>query len=329
MSRDDEHSTEDAGPTGARSAAQSPDIADPGATVDPAAGSADREASRESAQERATREARELRQRFDQWARPDHEPVLESIDAHGAPAQDSGPAPIAPPAASAQIGLEDFTDARRRRARSIVQAIFFKGLVDRTIRRRVVRAPGAERLTGGCVVVCNHSSHLDGPVIMSSLPPNLRQNLATGVAADYFFTSWYKKLFTQLIFNAFPVDRKGSGENRGLTKKLVVAGIPVLIFPEGTRSTDGRMRSFKVGAAALAQSLDVPVLPVALIGAHEAMPKGASWPRRGRPPVVVALGEPLRHRENESATSFNERIQATVRALYLENRPLIDGRDAR
>lgn len=312
MSRDDQRPVEPVEPS-----AQASDRAGP------------RGGPRESTQERATREARELRQRFEQWAHPEHDPVLESIDAHGAPAQDSGPDPIAPPAASAQIGLEDFTDERRRRARSIVQAVFFRGLVDRVIRRSVVRAPGAERLTGGCVVVCNHSSHLDAPVIMSSLPPNLRQNVATGVAADYFFTSWYKKLFTQLLFNAFPVDRKGSGENRGLTKKLIAAGIPVLIFPEGTRSKDGRMRTFKVGAAALAQSLDVPVLPVALIGAHEAMPKGASWPRRGRPPVVVALGEPLRHRSNEGASSYNERIQATVRALYVENRPLIDTPDAR
>lgn len=283
-------------------------------TPDPAEGQSPREA----------RESRELRQRFDQWAHPEHEPVLESIDSHGLQDQAGSPHPAAPPASSAQVTPEDFTDPRRRRARRVAQTIFFRGLVDRFIRRSVVRAPGAEQLRGGCVVVCNHSSHLDAPVIMSSLPPNLRRSVATGVAADYFFTSWHKKLFTQLIFNAFPVDRKGSGENRGLTKRLIAAGIPVLIFPEGTRSPDGRMRAFKPGAAALAQAVEVPVLPVALIGAHEAMPKGASWPRRGRPPVVVALGEPLHVRPHESVTAFNERIQATVRALYVENRPLIE-----
>ena len=281
-----------------------------------------------AAQERASREARELRQRLDGWTHPEHEPVLESIDSHGQREERSGPDPVAPPAASAHISLADFTGQSRRRARTIAQTIFFRGLVDRAVRRRVVRAPGAEQLSGGCVVVCNHSSHLDAPMIMSSLPPNLRHEVATGVAADYFFTAWHKRLFTQLVFNAFPVDRKGSGANRGLTKKLIAAGIPVLIFPEGTRSKDGRMRDFKMGAAALSQSLEVPVLPVALIGAHEAMPKGSSWPRWGRPPVVVALGEPLRHRPNESVPSFNERIQATVRALYAQNRPLIEDPDS-
>ncbi|MDO5619557.1 lysophospholipid acyltransferase family protein [Kocuria sp.] len=255
---------------------------------------------------------------------PETPPVLESIDAHGAPPEDHGPTPVAPPAESAQIGLEHFTDPGRRRMRAIARKIFFNGLVDRTIRRRVERKPGAEVLSGACVVVANHSSHLDAPLIMSSLPVNLRQNVATGVAADYFFTTWYKKLFTQLVFNAFPIDRKGAGENRGLSRKLLNAGIPVLVFPEGTRSKDGRMRQFKVGAAALASSIKVPVLPVALIGAHEAMPRDTSWPRRGRPPVVVALGEPLYVRENESTVAFNERIQATVRSLYREYRPLID-----
>ena len=148
----------------------------------------------------------------------------------------------------------------------------------------------------------------------------ISRDLATGVAADYFFTAWHKKFFTQLVFNAFPVDRRGEGANRGLSKKLLAAGIPLLIFPEGTRSKTGKMAPFQIGAASLALSTQVPVVPVALIGAHEAMPRGANWPRRGRPPVVVAVGAPLRARSNENAIGFNERIEAAVRALYAANR---------
>ena len=127
------------------------------------------------------------------------------------------------------------------------------------------------------------------------------------------------------------IDRSDSASARATLDGVVErirGGTSLMIFPEGTRSKDGRMRDFKMGAAALSQSLEVPVLPVALIGAHEAMPKGSSWPRWGRPPVVVALGEPMRHRPNESVPSFNERIQATVRSLYAQNRPLIDDPDA-
>src|SRR5699024_2538287 len=116
----------------------------------------------------------------------------------------------------------------------------------------------------------------------------------------------HKRMFTELIFNAFPVDRTGTGANRGLSKQLLKAGVPLLIFPEGTRSRTGKMGSFKIGAAGLAKAVGVPVVPVALIGAYEAMPRGARWPRRGRPRVVVAVGEPLVAREKEPTSSFND-----------------------
>ena len=243
--------------------------------------------------------------------------VLDSLE--GSPGQQD-PHPSAPPAESAELTAAHYTQPVRRILRRIVQGIFFRGLVNRTITRTTVVDPAAFGVKGTCVVVANHSSHLDAPLVMSGVPRYISRDLATGVAADYFFTTWYKKFFTQLVFNAFPVDRRGEGANRGLSKKLLAAGVPLLIFPEGTRSKTGKMAPFQVGAASLALSTQVPVVPVALIGAHEAMPRGANWPRRGRPPVVVAVGAPLRARGNENTTAFNERIESAVRALYAANR---------
>jgi 1-acyl-sn-glycerol-3-phosphate acyltransferase len=257
--------------------------------------------------------------------RKDHDPVpvRRSIDGGGTPSA-AEPAPPAPPASSAQLDPARFQDPWRRLARRIAQRVFLQGLAYRTVRRTVVTDPAAEALDGPCIVVANHSSHLDAPLVLGSVPPRVRRNLATGVAADYFFTAPHKRLFTELIFNAFPVDRTGTGANRGLSKQLLKAGVPLLVFPEGTRSRTGEMASFKIGAAGLAKAVGVPVLPVALIGAHEAMPHGTRWPRRGRPRVVVAVGEPLVAREKEPTSSFNGRIEASVRALYAEHRPRID-----
>ena len=249
-----------------------------------------------------------------------HPRVLGSLEG---PAGARQPAPPAPPADSAQVDTRYYTHPLRRVVRRVAQQIFFRGVVNRTIRRTNVVDPAAYGVRGPCVVVANHSSHLDAPLVMSGVPRSISRDLATGVAADYFFTAWYKKLFTRLIFNAFPVDRTGTGANRGLSKRMLAAGVPLLLFPEGTRSKTGRMASFKVGAAGLAHALKVPVVPVALIGAHEAMPRGSSWPRRGRPPVVVAVGRPLRARDNENVAGFNERIEAAVRALYASNRDKI------
>ncbi|MFI7480790.1 lysophospholipid acyltransferase family protein [Kocuria sp. M1R5S2] len=249
-------------------------------------------------------------------------PVQRSIDG-GTPSPQE-PAPPAPPAASAELDPARFRSPGRRLARRIAQAVFLRGLAYRTIRRTVVTHPAADALEGACIVVANHSSHLDAPLVLGSVPPRVRRNLATAVAADYFFTAPHKRMFTELIFNAFPVDRKGTGANRGLSKKLLKEGVPLLIFPEGTRSRTGKMGPFTIGAAGLAKAVGVPVLPVALIGAYEAMPHGSRWPRRGRPPVVVAVGEPLHVREKEPTAAFNERIQAAVRALYTEHRPRLD-----
>ncbi|MEX5303961.1 lysophospholipid acyltransferase family protein [Kocuria sabuli] len=259
--------------------------------------------------------------------RKQHEPtpVRRSIDGGGSSSASPESTPAAPPASSAQLDPARFRDPRRRLARRITQRIFLHGLAYRTIRRTVVTHPAAAALDGPCIVVANHSSHLDAPLVLGSVPPRIRRDLATGVAADYFFTAPHKRLFTELIFNAFPVDRTGTGANRGLSKQLLKADVPLLVFPEGTRSRTGRMASFKIGAAGLAKAVGVPVLPVALIGAHEAMPYGTRWPRRGRPRVVVAVGEPLVAQPKEPTAAFNGRIEASVRALYAEHRPRIDG----
>ena len=130
-------------------------------------------------------------------------------------------------------------------------------------------------------MVSNHSSHLDAPLLIGALPRQLARYVAAGAAADYFFDVWWRKGLTALFFNAFPVDRTGLRGKRGMATSLLDDGVPLLLFPEGTRSRTGEMGNFKPGAAALCISRDVPCLPVALVGASDAMPRGASWPRQG------------------------------------------------
>ena len=124
------------------------------------------------------------------------------------------------------------------------------------------------------VVVANHSSHLDAPLIMGALPRKQARYLAAGAAADYFFDVWWRRGLTALFFNAFPVDRSGSNPRSVSAKSLLDRGVPLLVFPEGTRSKTGEMGRFKPGAASLAIASDVPCVPVALIGAGAAHPRG-------------------------------------------------------
>lgn len=189
-----------------------------------------------------------------------------------------------------------------------------------------VTVHGRERLAGvpdAFIVVANHSSHLDTPLIIGSLPRRLSRNLATGAAADYFFGSKLRSAPTALFFNAFPVERgKGlrgsSSDARGLAGRLLGDGVPLLLYPEGTRSRTKAMGRFKPGAASLCISRNVPCLPIALVGSGDAMPRGTNWPRPGRPPVHVVFGEPMWARQAETAIQFSDRIAARIAELHDE-----------
>src|SRR5699024_3870117 len=82
---------------------------------------------------------------------------------------------------------------------------------------------------------------------------------------------------------------------------------------EGGRQTDGRMKDFKPGGAALAIGVGVPVIPAAIIGGYDAMPKGGSWPTPGRPAAGVVFGDPMIATAGESAVAFSARIRARVK----------------
>ncbi len=208
-----------------------------------------------------------------------------------------------------------FTSKSMAGIRFVAQRGLLKPLVWRLARVTVFGKENLRGLTGPFVAVANHSSHLDAPLVIGSLPMRHSRYLAAGAAADYFFDVPWRKWLTTLFFNAFPVDRRGTGKRSGISKALLMRGVPILIFPEGGRAKDSTMGKFKPGAAALAAAVGVPCLPIAIVGASEAMPRGRNWPVPGRPPIAVAIGEPLRHKLGETAEDFTGRIVREIERL--------------
>lgn len=207
--------------------------------------------------------------------------------------------------------------AWHRTVRFVCQRVLLKALIGAEVSVTVEGERNVEGLQGQFIVVANHSSHLDAATMFSFLPTTLTRNLATATAGDYFYNNPLKSNFVGFFFNSYPVDRGGrKSKNAGLSVSLLRSGVPLLIFPEGTRQKDGKMKSFKPGAAALGRALRVPVVPVAVVGAYEAMPKGRNWPKPGRPPVKLLIGKPLRVRAGESLADFNSRVENRVRAMY-------------
>lgn len=206
-------------------------------------------------------------------------------------------------------------------------AVAVRAGLTRSLLRAVVwsqTAPAVEgtsylnEVRGPVVFVANHSSHLDTPLILGSLPPRFADRVAVGAAADYFFDTRWRAVTTALLFNAFPVERYGSRRLRSLASDLIDDGWSLLIYPEGTRSEDGWMNPFRLGAAYLCVAKGIPVVPIALCGSYAAMPRGRNWPVPGRPRVTVRYGRPLRPGADEKPGDFRRRMTEAVARLAAE-----------
>ena len=214
------------------------------------------------------------------------------------------------------MSYDRFTSRFQAGARFVAQRGLLKPLVWRLVTVDVIGAEHLERLDGGYVVVANHSSHLDAPLVFGALPRKAARYLAAGAAADYFFEVRWRKALTTLFFNAFADERNAEGKRASQSQRLLEAGIPILLFPEGGRARAGEFRPYKPGPFALALGTDCPVVPLALVGASSAMPRGVNWPLKGRMPVTVVIGEPMRGEPDEKPREFSDRGAAKVRELH-------------
>ena len=203
-------------------------------------------------------------------------------------------------------------------ARSVLQRGLLKPVTWSQTRPVVEGLEYLENLRGPVVFVANHSSHLDAPLIVGSVPRRFADKLAVGAAADYFFDARWRAVTTALFFNTFPVERHGQRRLRSQAVELLDEGWSLLLFPEGTRSEDGWMSAFKSGTAQLCVTKGVPVVPIAIRGAYAAMPRGRNWPVPGRPRIAVRYGRPLIPTKGEGFRELRERMMRTVARLNAE-----------
>lgn len=213
------------------------------------------------------------------------------------------------------------TDWARRRPAKIAREAVQKGALEPLFRSQVrTHVEGLDVLAGleGPVIfVANHASHLDTPLILLSLPKEWRRRTAVAAAADYFFDTWWRAVGSSIVFNTFPIERRG-GTMATTPGEVLADGWSLVIFPEGTRSPDGYVQKFQYGAAYLATHHQVPVVPIAHRGTFAAMPRGQGWPSPGRRRLTVRFGDPLRPGVGESPRDFAPRIRDAVAALLDE-----------
>jgi 1-acyl-sn-glycerol-3-phosphate acyltransferase len=138
------------------------------------------------------------------------------------------------------------------------------------------------------VYAANHTSYMDIPVIFSALPFQFRI-LAKKELWQWPFIGWYLNRSGQIPIDA--ANAHAALASLGAGVKALRAGMPLFVFPEGSRTPDGQLKDFLSGAAFLAIRTQVPVVPIALTGVYDLLPMHT---RHFYPcPMTLTIGQPI------------------------------------
>lgn len=160
---------------------------------------------------------------------------------------------------------------------------------------------------GGILLASNHQSYLDPILVGIAVDRELNFMARRSLFKNFLFRS----LIT--IFNAFPIERnypdiKGVKE----TIERLKSGKAILVFPEGTRTKDGKIGKIKAGISMIAEHACVPIIPVLIQGAYE------MWPRRRFLPfinkITIIFGKPIRVKDIE-LTNFPNVLYDAINGL--------------
>ena len=145
------------------------------------------------------------------------------------------------------------------------------------------------------IIMPNHTSHLDTLTVITALGTKAYQ-LWVLAARDYWFATRFQGWFARTCLNALPIEREGNFteflQDLRVANEVMAQNNGLLIFPEGTRSLDGKLQPFKPGVLSLLiYSPNVPVIPAYIEGTYHALPKGQNLPKKR--PVRIVFGEPF------------------------------------
>jgi 1-acyl-sn-glycerol-3-phosphate acyltransferase len=177
----------------------------------------------------------------------------------------------------------------------VVHSMFFRGDII-----------GVENLpaSGGFLVAANHTSFFDPPFIGCQVPRQIAYFARKTLWKGGFSSWWLDSVGT------IPVDRDG-GQDVSAIKRVLKAikdERGLILFPEGTRSLDGKLQPAKAGVGLIACRTQVPVVPARIFGSFEAYGKGAKIPRFGTP-VTVVFGPPIAAADYDVPSAGKERYQ--------------------
>jgi 1-acyl-sn-glycerol-3-phosphate acyltransferase len=171
---------------------------------------------------------------------------------------------------------------------------------------------GAPR-EGRCIYFSNHTSHLDSAVLWSTLPAYVRANTRPVAAQEYWNKNWFRRWLAR-VFNAILVNRVRVTKEHNpirILRKVLDEGSSLIVFPEGTRSTDGQIRKFKSGLYHLARDMpELDLIPVYTENLTRILPKGEFLPV----PVMssITFGKAIQYHKDERRDDFLARARQAI-----------------
>jgi long-chain acyl-CoA synthetase len=183
------------------------------------------------------------------------------------------------------------------------------------------------------LIVANHITAYDGPLLEYALPAPLRNHIAVAMSGEmleafrhwrnpkhlpldggFYIFGWPAWFLVTTLFNVFPLastrDFQASFSHAG---KALDRGYSVMVFPEGARSPGGKTARFRPGIGLLVKQSSAPVLPMALRGLGELKLQKEGWFRSGD--IEVVVGEPIRFAPDASEATITARLQQEVERL--------------
>jgi 1-acyl-sn-glycerol-3-phosphate acyltransferase len=201
-----------------------------------------------------------------------------------------------------------------RSIRYLIQRALLLPFTEAMVHPKVEGREWVRELERPVIFAANHSSHADTSLILHSLTDTARDRTVVAAAADYWFKHPLLGNLVSLFLNTFPFSRTGGAQAQlHSSSRLLKSGWNLVLFPEGSRSPDGRIQEFKPGVGHLAKETGTPVVPVHIQGAFQVMPRHQPLPVPGR--VRVRIGKPMSPNHAEGSRDFTARVEKAVRTL--------------
>lgn len=161
---------------------------------------------------------------------------------------------------------------------------------------------------GPYIIAPNHQSYMDGLLVPAVLSTKAISNLYFYAKSQHVRESW--KQFLAGKHNIIIMDMSSLKDSIQQLGEVLKTGHNLCIFPEGTRTKTGKVGKFKKTFAILSKELDIPVVPVVIKGAFEAMPKGSK--KLGKHPIVVEFLSPMKANDEQNYEDFADDVRKAI-----------------